>query len=704
LKQGDSGESRLKEKLKELQQFVLNRKSENVRNDLYDFLVLRALSDHTQDGGTGLSSLQIRELLEKDFKISKCPVIHLESALARLHLNNEISMKKNETYTLFSEKRKRIEEDARKYHELSLTVSSQLKERIAKRAPELTEMQLSSVVDNIFKLLGSVLAHYGVLSAKVLGGDGGMVKTLKNYPGFQEMYHRLVSPSLPQKWKKEVEAEFSDFFFNPSPELSRFFFAMAQSYVLIEVLNVDPELKQIEHATWSSKRIYLDTNIVLDILFRGDPAHKWAMTVIDATKELGAKMFVSQRTKAEVDKWLHDRKSATRKYLASPPALQQALAEQFKIDVYYSSFKAEEEESGQGIEGFTIKYDNYLDILSNKFGIKLDPRAFDVKDDVPPYSNLMRVVKNITPGKSGNVAEHDASSIIAIHEMRKSESFDEAGPSAWFLTSDASLYYVEMQNFGTDIIPASITIDAWLQLISPFVSPTALSSDAATAFTQLLGTSLVTANVFPRGIGDLLSVFMDDKEFSAEQFRRIIGDVHVRNSLSKLKRGLETGEDESKLAEYARPMVEGIKKELKAEYDEKLNSLQKSYGGEISKALLELEEERKSASTERGKHASEIAKIKTEVDNLGETLVKERKQRKKIDRQSRIYRTWIALIVGSAVLDTVLALVLAYYFSDVGIAVSAGIVGAAMAIETGIIVEAPKLMEYFSKKDEDLAG
>lgn len=37
---------------RELQQFVLNRKTENMRNELYEYMIMRVIFDHAVDSGT----------------------------------------------------------------------------------------------------------------------------------------------------------------------------------------------------------------------------------------------------------------------------------------------------------------------------------------------------------------------------------------------------------------------------------------------------------------------------------------------------------------------------------------------------------------------------------------------------------------------------------------------------------------------------
>ena len=134
---------------------------------------------------------------------------------------------------------------------LKETISKSLKEKI----PGITNQQIDLIINNLAIVLGTTFANYGSVAAKIIGeGLEGMTE-LKKSTAFQEIYKQKILKIIPVIYHKDLDKLFNDLFSNPSEEFSEYLFSMAQSYVILEILNIDPELKNMQKMSWSKKNI-----------------------------------------------------------------------------------------------------------------------------------------------------------------------------------------------------------------------------------------------------------------------------------------------------------------------------------------------------------------------------------------------------------------------------------------------------------------
>lgn len=153
-------------KLHELQQFVLNRKSTEIRKELYDHMVTYGLYYNTKDG----EFLEYNKLMDKvkdEFHFSETPPkLHIDESIQRLIGYDEVVVEE-QLLKLTRKKRIQIDSELIASENIEIKVIKNLQERIKENIPSITTKQLDSITDNLFELFGSLFASYGNETAKI---------------------------------------------------------------------------------------------------------------------------------------------------------------------------------------------------------------------------------------------------------------------------------------------------------------------------------------------------------------------------------------------------------------------------------------------------------------------------------------------------------------------------------------------------------
>lgn len=433
--------------------------------------------------------------------------------------------------------------------------------------------------------------------------------------------------------------------------------------MFIEILNVDPQLKRLQEMEWKRKRVYLDTNIIIALLFDGSDIHESMETVIKQTRMLGANLLITEYTAQEFVKWLDDRKKSHSKIKIGGKLLS-AFKEVDHDDPFLKSYGLELQHfPAFTIENFSQKFENFEMLLDNKYGIKLDEKMEEALEDEETQRLKSKILQ--LSAKSESVAKHDMRMILKVHELRKEGRGGITGLDVWFLTNDHTLPIVEREIYGERKIPASIISEIWMQIISPFISPTITIKDTSIAFSKLLSSNFTSHKVNAEDLMDLINVFMDDVDFTLEQLQIIIGDKFIKEKIKEIKGTIEKKEELT--LENVRPLVSRVQKLVTEDYTKKI----------------------KNAEEQSNK---KVKQLETKIQELDLKLSDQVKKTKELEWVTKLKLLVIGLAAGFTILD-VLAYV--YHFKEFNSNFFA-LIGIQIAIIFGI----PTLLNFFHKKHE----
>lgn len=569
--------------LKKLSQFVLNRATENLRNELYEFLIMAALYDTKEE----LTKEEIISSIQKDLGVKQLPTIIINSTLKRLIEKRDIECIQSQgrlKHFLSQTKREKLSRMTHEYGAVLSAVTDKLITLVEKKYGLLTDAEKATVIQNFQMLLGTIFSVSGFECANAIVG--------KPVKMAERMIPVDISESIAQILEgtkgrlSEIQKEvFMDYLYAPDENLSAHLYSLAQSYYLIGVLNLDPECQTLIKESLTKKVGYLDTNMIV-FLVGGTKRSKVVEDLIKLSTDLGIKIKFTERTKEEFIKHVERKKGIYTKKGQISLNRCKKIKEKLEDGFFKDYLERRKTNPGLTYEGYFARLKEIETLLRRKYSIEFDGSSYE---DIKKHEDMERVktlVIKYFSIKTDTVAEHDAYHILLMQELRERERGDVLGSSCWFVTYDKSLYYVDgdLAREEPDRIPSSIYVDKWIQMISPLLSPDVSNKTAKEVFTNLFASRIpvLTKTVKEEDFLDLQGSWMDDEDLGPEELARIIGDHYVREHLESLREARARGEEE-KISEVIGPVIIRIKKEIGQKYDAKINGLRQEYNAKIGK-------------------------------------------------------------------------------------------------------------------------
>lgn len=210
--------------------------------------------------------------------------------------------------------------------------------------------------------------------------------------------------------------------------------------------------------------------------------------VIKYTTQLGIKLSITKYTKEEFLQRLEYSNHLYLTYKAEISNLTNLGAKrvrQLVDDVFLKTFlKRKEKHSGYSWNIFLSEMKNFTELLKDKFGILLHDNEINLEND--ELQKVLEAVKTASPEKIDSTVRHDAINLLFIDRLRQIDAeYELIGPRYWFLTRDRTLIFAETTLLGKEL-PASVFVNAWFDMILPFIS-----ADVSKTLTELLKLQLI---------------------------------------------------------------------------------------------------------------------------------------------------------------------------------------------------------------------
>lgn len=619
-----------KQRLLELQQFVLNRKTSNTRTELYEYMITTTIFEHSESEGT-LNYEDLKKFMGIDYGIKNIPDLHLQEAISNLTENNLLTII-NEKLNLSQVKRNEIKKNLKEMHVLENKVKEDIIRSLQERIPSMSSEQCNLILENLSILLGTTFAKYGNTSARILTEGMNSITKLKNQDGFQELYAKKILSIVKKDIQKELDDFFNDYFGNPTEEVSKFLFSRAQSYVYFEILNLDPDLKSLGKKSWEQKKIYLDTNALMDLIFEGSILHNTIETLITETQNLGAIIVITEKTANEFKASIENSKEKHGSFRINPKftSLYENAQRPSQFLSTYSQELLKNPKLTMG--AFFKRYQEFESIMESKYGITVEETDKEIDLESEEALRLKTQISVHAMYKPPELVNHDAYVILCVHKLRGNKP-DLTGHKSWLLTTDHSLARAERDRYGRDFIYASVTPEIWLEIISPFVSPEVTINNRSRAFTKLLSTNFKSHKIPLNNLSTLLSAFWNTEGIDQKHLEIIIGNDFMKEQLSKIQESVEKGENIS--LEKLEPMLKKGLELIQDDFDKKLHSIKEEHGQEMNTMQKTIDE------------------LKDIVNDLD---IKNTQAEDKIILTKSSYKFVIFAIIGSAIIDIALYL------------------------------------------------
>lgn len=663
--------------LHEFQRFILSRTSTSVRDDLYKNIIVNTIHAYSSTDGT-LSYGELKKCIQKDYPLKNLPEIHIDNAIEYLVGEGNIVLV-NEKLSLSQPIKNKIKKEIKESEEEQEKFLSYIENILQEKIPVIKSQQISLITNNLHLILAESFANNGTTTAKILTQSSDGMSELKSLSGFEENYCTKILNVVSKEQHNKLDEIFHDLFSNPSEEFSRYLFSMAQSYVYLGVLNIDPQFQQMQKLSWSKKNIYLDTNALLHLLFTSSQMHETIHTLVKLTRELGANVMITEKTAIEYEQFLENAKEKYGSVRFRPKyasAYDDARSENPFLSTYMNALK---KDSNLTLNVFSKAFEEYDKLIESQYNMSIEDIDKTIDLDSEETSRLKVHLTIHGPWKSNAVVTHDAYNILLVRKLRESGS-DETGPVAWLLTTDNSLGRSERDTFGKELPYASVTPDIWLQIISPFVSPTLTIKERSIAFSKLLSSRFKSHKMDLEDFNVFLTMFMDDSKFNANHIRIIMGNDFVKEKVHELTEDLSHGKEIT--FEQFEPIMRKGLAAVEEDYNQKFADSAQEHSSEMNKVHHEidgLKEEIETLKKEKAIVERTAGELKSEKDTAEVEVIKTKSNLKYI----------VLTLIVSAIVDFALAYFL-NTLSDFPIYYIVLAVLGAMGLEAKIIFEIPK--------------
>ena len=238
-----------------------------------------------------------------------------------------------------------------------------------------------------------------------------------------------------------------------------------------QVLNADPSLHRVQREAFGRLRLYLDTNIAIDLLLDDLDDHPATAEVLTAARRLGVQLFVSPITIRELEGQIE---AAERQLATARDSRIQALLANSKFNRGTPPFliaflRRKRKQASLTWTGFVGPHRDVEQSLLGK-DVLPDSEGYEGIADDPLYDEVWRGLRELRrEGASDRVIEHDAQNFLLVHKLRAaSEDNILFGPSIWLLTRDSTLARLERRMARKHHVPHSFHRDEWGRLLMPY--------------------------------------------------------------------------------------------------------------------------------------------------------------------------------------------------------------------------------------------
>jgi hypothetical protein len=508
-----------------------------------------------------------------------------------------------------NEAAKRIDAQREAFHRaIRLSVESELGEEISPESRQGLEVALDDFIQRLFQ-------EQSVALAQVFGPNGNgfddaaaghlTVKSL-------DTLARAVVPTSEKLERAQVAQGIRAGLLDLSPDGQKYLAAVYQRTVAFALLQQDPSVRKIKRDLAKERQFYLDTNVVMALLFSAHIQHERVLLAVNAARDVGCEIVISTFTLEELERQLKESDETYRKLKSQKKA--------FSIvndDILRTFALKQAETPGIRWRAFHATYFPPKEALAN-FGIEIRNDEFAEAHHDNRRADVRMSVQSVKPFNTHpKVIDYDTDNLILIQRRRKQLHADAMGSRVWLVTLDTALKSAERRLIerGVYAVPSAKRIGAWVADLSPHLSPD--DADLAEYALHLVQSQLgllaedpVFADV--NFLTTLQESPFDVKELLAadpEMSRRIIVALQEEQEIKAVLG--ERPEDEADYPEWAERFAEAVKVALE--------KLDRSTVTEEEATVAKRERDRAllrevSAKRERDRTLRRVSQLENELD------------------------------------------------------------------------------------------
>lgn len=584
-------------------QFLLNTDTKDLRNDLHDFLTLISIIESKDNS----SVPNICSFIASKIGSEKFPEKIVEESVERLIQKKEIVLIQYETgikYKATELIQKKLNESSIEYKSILNLIFNSLYDIINKDYRIISEEEKKQIRHAILLAFGMIFERFGKDVASIFYRKNYQEINLIRFKEFCLIIDTRISKFIKdEKIRSRIIQFIKNSLEEPSIEFSKFLFSLSQAYYLIELLNFDPEGQELIASKIKDKKIFLDTNVVINLIFDLEKEKKKIRKKeIEITQSLKYNILVTSRTIKEFNNWITNQKKLAKQINELVLKRFEKLKDLIEDGALKDFLLKKQVQPSLTWEGYLAKFTKIENILKINFGISVDNSYEQIMlGEERNVQDLVPLVSHFNPHKYKTVAEHDAGHIIFIQKIRSPE-MDLLGPNSWFLTNDSTLKKVERE-YHPDKIPSSIFGAQWIQMIAPFISPDVKKEEIAVLFARIFGSSFTSSQIINEDNWlKIQGSWLDIEGLPSDLIEDVIGKSYVQEILKKKVEEIDTEElsfsiDKAFLEEYKKREQETLKAQQEKEklieqHTEEISELKDQFKKQNEK-LVEIEKNQK---------------------------------------------------------------------------------------------------------------
>jgi len=268
--------------------FTFNPNAQPTRKDLFDKLILSVIVNRKE-----LLLTEISSFLKRQYS-RDIPEDQIKSSLERLKKEKLVSEKEGKIQTTIKTT-EIIEGNVLEINKETEALIEDITEKVKKTISKpLDVTTLSKIKTNIKESLSAYFRLHGfdcVNSDKIwtanIDNNEDLIKITKAN-GLSNETGDLLVYAIGETLK------------NPTKQQASTLFKWAKAFIGLQILNLDPTLKEFQKTTFSQKTFIVDTDVLLNCIVKESELHKIYVRLIKGLKSYGCKLIIPEEVIAEV--------------------------------------------------------------------------------------------------------------------------------------------------------------------------------------------------------------------------------------------------------------------------------------------------------------------------------------------------------------------------------------------------------------------
>ncbi len=411
-----------------------------------------------------------------------------------------------------------------------------------------------------------------------------------------------------------------DFFQSQDPDAVAIKWNIAQSYYISLALGLDPAGDLLTKELFGASTLFLDTNVVIHGVEPTAHHHKTFHTLVQACANLDIRLSVWIETLRELDRVVTFQ---VEQVLRVAPHIPRETAPKVR-GIFFQLYREALKRSGMlDADGVRALFANFVDarrILEDEYSVDLawdEPLESDSQDPtvVATVERMMEYYRERRRRPKGRLS--------ALHDvllLRKMGSECAAGARSMVVTLDTFLPGFPLEG-GDPNACHSITLDAFLHWISPFITSPKVQQDFAMMFADAL-----KYHVFPQDTFFEMSDFLvfDDMDWDTRE----LPASDIEECVQFLR----------KTAPSLNPGNPADRERLHAAVSKFFADPGRKYKMNVTRLESEAAESKKAVEEERRRRELELQDRDEKIVDLQKQIENERKAREKERLRNSAYR------------------------------------------------------------------